>query len=99
LKYIRNWNTNAKYSMITQKVLQHILQSFPPEKLEHISNIKELMEGIIPYTLRHNQRVDKLLQQSYLIDYTLQAITLQSLSSNSMLEGDEPVSKKLKVSE
>jgi len=43
--------------------------------------------------------VDKLLQQSYLIDYTLQAITLQSMSSNSLLEGDEPVSKKLKVSE
>lgn len=32
----------------------------------------QVLEGLIPYTERHFQRLDKLLQRSYLIDYTLQ---------------------------
>lgn len=33
--------------------------------------MKELIEAIIPYTERHLSKVDRLLQESYLIDYIL----------------------------
>jgi len=36
-----------------------------------ITAIKELVETIIPYTERHLNKVDQLLQESYVIDYIL----------------------------
>lgn len=36
-----------------------------------ITAIKELVEAIIPYTERHLNKVDQLLQESYVIDYIL----------------------------
>lgn len=33
--------------------------------------VKELLEAIIPYTERHLSKVDRLLQESYVIDYIL----------------------------
>jgi U3 small nucleolar RNA-associated protein 13 len=32
------------------------------------------LEGILPYSDRHFQRIDKLLQKSFIIDFTLQKI-------------------------
>ncbi|WWD18110.1 hypothetical protein CI109_102559 [Kwoniella shandongensis] len=34
-------------------------------------SIKELLEGLIPYSERHFTRVDKLVQESYMLDYVL----------------------------
>ncbi|KAK8865711.1 hypothetical protein IAR55_000856 [Kwoniella newhampshirensis] len=34
-------------------------------------SIKDLLEGLIPYSERHFTRVDKLVQESYMLDYVL----------------------------
>ncbi|WVQ85499.1 hypothetical protein IAT38_007664 [Cryptococcus sp. DSM 104549] len=34
-------------------------------------SIKELLDGLIPYSERHFARVDKLVQESYMLDYVL----------------------------
>ncbi|KAI8079765.1 WD40-repeat-containing domain protein [Halteromyces radiatus] len=73
LKYIRDWNTNAKHSNVAQTVLYAILSSHNSEELVELTNAKELIEGLLPYTDRHYQRIDDLITQSYIIDYTLQA--------------------------
>ncbi len=36
--------------------------------------VAKLLEGILPYTDRHFQRLDKLIQKSFIIDFTLQKI-------------------------
>lgn len=36
-----------------------------------LTTIKEFIEAIIPYTERHLSKVDRLLQESYVIDYIL----------------------------
>jgi len=74
LKYISSWNTNAKHSATAMKTLRYILSIFEPSTIEQIPGIKEIIEGLIPYTERHFQRIDKLLQKSYIIDYTLQML-------------------------
>jgi U3 small nucleolar RNA-associated protein 13 len=72
LSYVRDWNTNAKHSSVAQRVLKQLFSQFAPSFFEQIPTIKSLMEGIIPYTERHFQRLDRLLQRSFLLDYTLQ---------------------------
>jgi len=42
LLYIRDWNTNAKHSLISQKVLNHILQIYSPDSLLKLPRIREV---------------------------------------------------------
>ncbi|KAI8072212.1 WD40-repeat-containing domain protein [Gilbertella persicaria] len=73
LTYARDWNTNAKHSDIAQVVIYAILSSRTSEELVEIPTAKELIDGLLPYTDRHYQRIDDLITQSFIIDYTLQA--------------------------
>ncbi|KAI8993249.1 WD40-repeat-containing domain protein [Pilobolus umbonatus] len=73
LGYIRDWNTNAKHSNIAQTVLYAILSSRSSETIVEIPTAKELIDGFLPYTDRHYQRIDDLITQSFIIDYTLEA--------------------------
>ncbi|KAG1526209.1 hypothetical protein G6F46_005425 [Rhizopus delemar] len=73
LKYVRDWNTNAKHSDIAQTVLNAILTSHTAEEIVEIPTAKEIIDGLLPYTDRHYQRIDDLITQSFIIDYTLQA--------------------------
>ncbi len=55
----------------------------------------------MPYTERHFQRTEKLLQKTFLMDYLLQKMTTisgQSVEEVSMSEASvQPVNKKQKV--
>eukprot|EP00899_Mesostigma_viride_P028342 jgi/Mesvir1/8693/Mv02630-RA.2 len=62
LTYAREWNTNVKYSNTAQLVLQAVLRTHPPRTLVKIPNLKDLLEGIVPYTQRHFARVDRLVR-------------------------------------
>ncbi|RUS12640.1 small-subunit processome, partial [Endogone sp. FLAS-F59071] len=76
LTYIRDWNTNAKHSHVAQTVLNVVLRGFSSEQLLEVNNAKELIDGLIPYTERHYQRLDDLVTQSFIVDYTLHAMNL-----------------------
>ena len=99
LRYVRDWNTNAKTSTVAQKVLltivklrsaEEIIQAFGDEKGEKVfadgevpssqpstvvatgrTALKELIDGLIPYSERHLSRMEKLVQDSYVVDYIL----------------------------
>jgi len=71
LSYIRDWNTNAKHCVVAQNALWYILSHYHPALLKKIPNVKQLLDTLIPYTDRHFHRIDRLLQKSFLIDYTL----------------------------
>ncbi|ORX60478.1 WD40 repeat-like protein [Hesseltinella vesiculosa] len=71
LTYIRDWNTNAKYANVAQTILHAILSSHPPDQLVGLAQAKEVFDSLLPYTDRHYQRLDDLITQSYIIDYTL----------------------------
>jgi len=40
-------------------------------KLAALESVTEILSGIIPYTERHFERINKFLGNSYLVDYTL----------------------------
>jgi U3 small nucleolar RNA-associated protein 13 len=78
LEYCRDWNTNAKHSLIAQRCLRALFALWSPQSLLGLPNIKQLLQASLPYTERHFQRLDRLIQRSFILDYTLQSMQLQA---------------------
>ncbi|EGC34710.1 hypothetical protein DICPUDRAFT_153024 [Dictyostelium purpureum] len=93
LRYIRDWNTNSKFITISHVVLNAIIVNFKPDHLSRLSlnEFPKLLESLIPYTDRHFQRIDRMLQKTYLIDFTIQSINPST--STLLLESQEERSK------
>lgn len=71
LKRIRDWSTNARTSFVAQRLLHVVLKKYSPDQLMKLPDVKGLIEALIPYTDRYLKQVDKLLQESYVVDYIL----------------------------
>ena len=48
-------------------VLSVVLRTRPPEWVVQCEGVKEIVEGLIPYTERHFQRLSRLLQVPVLL--------------------------------
>ncbi|KAF9923420.1 U3 small nucleolar RNA-associated protein 13 [Linnemannia zychae] len=79
LGYVRDWNTHAKNMRAAQTVLHCILQQRKVQEMIEIPGIKDLLDGLLPYSDRHFQRVEALSVRSFVVDYTVQAMDLMSL--------------------
>lgn len=42
LTYLRDWNAYSKYSLISQVLLNILLKTIPPSRLESLPNIKKV---------------------------------------------------------
>jgi len=106
LRYLREWNTNAKHALVAQvgdllvmkmlrlvevvgvsiDALPHfgqqtlfnsLIRTVKQERLAECSREDpSVISGLLPYTERHFARVDKLIQASYLIDFTLSSMQI-----------------------
>lgn|SRR2546423_8151921 len=68
---VRDWSTNARTSYVAQRILHVILKKCSPERLMKLPDIKGIVEALIPYSDRYLKHVDKLLQESFVVDYIL----------------------------
>jgi len=68
---VRDWSTNARTSHVAQRILHVILKKCSPERLMKLPDIKGIVEALIPYSDRYLKHVDKLLQESFVVDYIL----------------------------
>lgn len=71
LDWVRDWNTNAKHSAICQVLISSMLRELPPAKLKTLDNMGKTLEALIAYSERHFQRIDRMLQKSYLVDFSI----------------------------
>ncbi|KAH7923241.1 U3 small nucleolar RNA-associated protein [Leucogyrophana mollusca] len=99
LRYVRDWNSNARTSEVAQGVLfaiiklhsvDDVVNAFGDENQETAlaslgqpaetdsgksgaggTALKELVDSLIPYTERHLSRMDRLVQESFVVDYIL----------------------------
>jgi len=71
LKYCREWNTRARNSHIAMLVVKAIVTTIPAAKLATYQGVPEILAGIAPYAERHFDRLDGMVGNSYLLDYTL----------------------------
>lgn len=74
LMRIRNWNTNGQTAMVAQTILHAILCYYDVEKLCALDGVSGLVEGLIPYSERHLSRTNELIEESFMVDYVLQAM-------------------------
>ena len=81
LLYVRDWNTRASSAAVAQRVLHAIMKLRSADDISHAfenastddekNGLHELVEGLIPYTERHLARMERLVQESYVLDYVL----------------------------
>jgi U3 small nucleolar RNA-associated protein 13 len=77
LMRVRDWNTNARTSTVAHTVLYCILRTHNVSDLvDKIPGITELIDGILPYSERHYNRIDDLLEESAILDYALREMVI-----------------------
>uniref|UniRef100_A0A6Q2YWA0 U3 small nucleolar RNA-associated protein 13 C-terminal domain-containing protein n=1 Tax=Esox lucius TaxID=8010 RepID=A0A6Q2YWA0_ESOLU len=89
LRYCTVWNTNARSCLDAQAVIRVMLTHLSPEELLQYQGARSHLEGLIPYTERHLQRIGRLLQASMFLDYMWQKmrVTGATASENMYLYG------------
>lgn len=81
LERIRDWNTNAKTATVAQRVLHVLVKKYNMKRMLELETSKEgkkgkggmkaVVQAIEAYTERHYRRMEDLVEESYLMDYTL----------------------------
>ncbi|KAI5968981.1 utp13 [Candida margitis] len=71
-KKIRDWNINFKFFEISQALIHVVLHHFAVETLIEIPGLMKIIDSIIPYNERHYNRLDDLVEQTYVLDYTVE---------------------------
>lgn len=71
MKRCRDWNTNARTHSIAQKTIRCILLHHNITELSEIPGMVQTVDAILPYSKRHFERVENLVEQSYILDYAL----------------------------
>ncbi|MCI4385087.1 hypothetical protein PGIGA_G00046290 [Pangasianodon gigas] len=89
LRYCVVWNTNARSCLSAQAVLQVLLTHLSPDELLQFQGARTHLEGLIPYTERHMQRIGRLLQASMFLDYMWQKMRVTGSKDSGELQGEE----------
>lgn len=76
---LRDWNTNARTAPIAQRILWTLVKSYPATRFANLrvkgaqgqKSLKEVLDALKAYTERHYKRMEELVDESYLVEYTL----------------------------
>ncbi|CAI5720484.1 unnamed protein product [Hyaloperonospora brassicae] len=77
MEWLRDWNTNARNTSVCQVLISTILRELPPSRLKSVDGVVKTVEALIAYSERHFQRMDRMLQKSYLVDFSI--VTMKTL--------------------
>lgn len=97
---LRDWNTNARTAPVAQRILAVLVRSYPASKLSSLAvkggaargqknSVREVLNALRVYTERHYKRMEELVDESFLVEYTLQemenlAPTLEGLPAGGL---------------
>ncbi|XP_060204098.1 protein TORMOZ EMBRYO DEFECTIVE [Lycium barbarum] len=91
LEYVREWNTKPKNCHVAHFVLSWAFRILPSTEFVEIRGIVELLEGLIPYTQRHFNRLDRLERSTFMLDYTLtRMLVIEPEGNEGKLEDKDP---------
>lgn len=81
LESLRDWNTNARTATAAQRILNCLFKNYPASTFVDMAKerrfgginkgMKEILRALEVYTERHYKRIEELVDESYLIEYTL----------------------------
>ncbi|KAF4120464.1 U3 small nucleolar RNA-associated protein 13 [Geosmithia morbida] len=77
---LRDWNTNARTAPVAQRILWTLVRSYPASRFSNLSargvrgqkSVQDVLHALRAYTERHYKRLEELVDESYLVEYTLQ---------------------------
>ncbi|KAG5941004.1 hypothetical protein E4U59_001992 [Claviceps monticola] len=77
---LRDWNTNARTAPVAQRILWTLVRSYSASKFSNLTvrgargqkSLNDVVQGLRVYTERHYKRMEELVDESYLMEYTLQ---------------------------
>ncbi|KAI1870624.1 uncharacterized protein JN550_005167 [Neoarthrinium moseri] len=94
---LRDWNTNARTAQVAQRILWALVKSYPASRFSNLSvkgargqkSLKEVLNALKVYTERHYKRTEELVDESYLVEYTLQEMDslAPSIGGMSIMDG------------
>ncbi|KAI1312891.1 WD40-repeat-containing domain protein [Xylaria venustula] len=94
---LRDWNTNARTAPMAQRILWTVVKSYPVSRLSSLSvkgakgqkSLREVLDALKIYTERHYKRMEELVDESYLVEYTLREMDIlaPSLDNLKLTEG------------
>ncbi|KAJ5673806.1 hypothetical protein N7462_009245 [Penicillium macrosclerotiorum] len=81
---LRDWNTNARTSRVSQRILYALFRSYPASTFVELATqsvrgknghaaagLKDILHALSVYTERHYKRVEELTDDSYLVEWVL----------------------------
>jgi U3 small nucleolar RNA-associated protein 13 len=91
---IRDWNTNARTAPVAQRLLWTLIKSYPASVFTELrptggnkdrnkGEIKDIVDALKSYTERHYRRIDELIDESYILEYTLREMDDVSFANGS----------------
>ena len=93
---LRDWNTNARTAPVAQRILWALVRLYPAGKFSNLSvkgargqkSLKEVLNALRVYTERHYKRTEELVDESYLVEYTLQEMDSLAPPAIEQKDGD-----------
>jgi U3 small nucleolar RNA-associated protein 13 len=73
---LRDWNTNVRTAPVAQRILWTLVKSYPASRFANLKvrggqSLKDVLDALKAYTGRHYRRMEELVDESYLVEYTL----------------------------
>ena len=76
INYLKDWNSNARHCYVSQVLINSLLRIYHTDRLCKHRVVLEALPALISYSERHYQRLDRLNQASYMLDYFASMISL-----------------------
>lgn len=81
LNYVKEWNTNSRHCYLSQIILNSVLRLISYDRLYEWKEVKEMIIGLIAYSERHFQRIQKMSQASHYLDFVTSLINFMPIDT------------------
>ena len=79
LARIRDWNSSARTAPVAQRVLWFLVRCYPASRFIDLrartgrkdGTLKDVLDALKAYTEKHYQRLEGMIDESYILEYTL----------------------------
>lgn len=76
LRYLKDWVSNSRHCFSSQVLINSLLRVVKVDRLVKHPGLKESLNTLISYSERHFQRLDRLQQATYMLEYFTSQISL-----------------------
>jgi hypothetical protein len=81
--FAKDWNSNARTCFVAQTLINAIFRLVPTDRLVKLKALSEASDALLSYSERHYDRLNRLEQASYLLEYMSSLMVLLPLEEGS----------------